>query len=192
VSEIRRKLSDKGSDYIQDDRWYDGLLDKLVIDEYLNRLRVHRWTYSGDHQAYALFDIDKSSSGRYWDFDKRHGRTLWSYSTDGMNLGEFTLSCSWERDSVKKEPYLQLVLWLNYWRDEKRDVEKDILFKLPLEPRRLKDNTGQTVYVQGEGLREFKAGDLEFYPYDEDDWKSPENEKDRWEWYLHMKTFHTY
>jgi hypothetical protein len=76
VSEIRRKLSDKGSDYIQDDRWYDGLLDKLVIDEYLNRLRVHRWTYSGDHQAYALFDIDKSSSGRYWDFDKRHGRTL--------------------------------------------------------------------------------------------------------------------
>jgi hypothetical protein len=109
-----------------------------------------------------------------------------------MNLGEFTLSCSWERDSVKKEPYLQLVLWLNYWRDEKRDVEKDILFKLPLEPRRLKDNTGQTVYVQGEGLREFKAGDLEFYPYDEDDWKSPENEKDRWEWYLHMKTFHTY
>jgi hypothetical protein len=191
VYEMRGKLSDKGSDHIQDDQWYNALLDRLVIDEYLNRLRVHRWTYSGDHQTYELLDIDKSSSG-YWDFDKRHGRTLWSYSTDTMNLGELTLSCSWEWNSVKKEPYLQLVLWLNYWRDEERDVAKDILFKLPLEPRRLKDNAGQKVYVQGQGLREFKAGDLNFYPYDEDDWKSSEEEKERWEWYLHMKTFHTY
>jgi hypothetical protein len=191
VYEIRRKLSDKASDQVQDDRWYDQLLDKLVIDEYLNRLRVHRWTLSGDHHTYEMFDVDKSP-GTHWNFDKHHGRALWSYSTDEMNLGKLALSCSWERDRGMKDPYLQLVLWLNYWREEERDVTNDILFRLPLEPRILKDNAGQTVYVQGEGGREFKAGDLDFYPYDEDDWQSRAEEEKRWNWYLGMKTFHRY
>jgi hypothetical protein len=191
LNEIHSKLSEKGSDHARGFSPVDEVLDRLVIDEYLNRLRVHRWTFLGEGQSYTMFDIDKSP-GSHWNFDKHHGRALWTYSTEEMNLGKLTLSCSWERNPVTKDPYLQLVLWLNFWHDKERDVTQDILFKVPLEPRRLQDNAERTVYVQGEGGREFKAGDLEFYPYDEDDWKSPGEEKERWDWHLHMKTFHTY
>jgi hypothetical protein len=191
LEETRRKLSARESDEVLQNFSWDGVLHELVIDEYLNRLRVHRWTCEGEGVTYEMLDIDKSR-GSYWNFDKHHGRAVWSYSTDGMNLGRLALSCSWERDPIKKQPYLQLILWLDYWRDREQDVTKNILFKLPLEPLRLCDDAGKKVYVQGQGGREFKAGDLDFYPYDEDDWKSPEAEEKRWRWFLHMKTFHDY
>jgi hypothetical protein len=133
LNEVRMKLSEKD----QADENVSGLnfLDKLVIEEYLNRLSVHVWTIYDGNRDYNMFHIDKSP-GNHWNFVKSKGLTLWSFSCEGMNLGELALSCSWERESAPKDPYLQLILWLHYWHQDKQDIPKDTLFKIPLEPRR--------------------------------------------------------
>lgn len=193
IQEVGVKLSGKPDSLVGDCLANDGeLLNKLVIDEYLNRLRVHRWLVSESNGSrYDMFDIDKSCGG-YWDFDKHKGCQLWAYETSAMSDGELSLSCSWERDPAQKRPYLQLILWLHCWDDQRDKPARDIVFKIPLEPGRLCDEEGKLVYVQGQGGREFKAGDLELFPYDEDNWKSSDDAESPWRWYLHMKTFHSY
>ncbi len=163
-------------------------LRQLVIDEYVNRIRVHLWVA---HDGYHWFDIEKSS-GSNWRFDKTRGRNLWAFESDAMTDGSLTLSCSWERDATSMRPYLQLVLWVRHWAESKDEPPSDIIFKVPLEPGRLCDEKKQLVYVRGQGGREFKAGDLEMFPYDEDDWHSDEKNSPYYRWHLHMQTFHTY
>jgi hypothetical protein len=173
----------------------DEFLTKLVIDEYLNRIRVHRWLESKSNSSrYDWFDLDKST-GTYWNFGKTEhhkGALLWEYATETMADGDLALSCSWERDEIRKRPYLQLILWLDYWRESNENRFRDIVFKIPLEPGRLCDEKGHLVWVQGHGSQEFKAGDLELFPCDEDEWESDKEKDSNWHWWLRMKTFHTY
>jgi hypothetical protein len=193
LQEITAKVSGKTDHLLAHAfRNEEEFLQKLVIDEYINRLRVHRWLVSASNGArYDWFDIDKSS-GRCWNFDKNEGCCIWNYASKEMTEAELTLSCSWERDVTTKRPYLQLVLWIRHWEKSDASVPSNVIFKVPLEPGRLCDERGQTVYVRGQGGREFKAGDLEMFPYNEDNWDSGKDNESRLSWYLGMKTYHDY
>ncbi len=173
----------------------DEFSTKIVIDEYVNRVRVHRWLVSESNGSrYDWFDIDKSS-GTHWNFgETKHyrGCSLWTYATEAMTDGELTLSCSWERDKTTKRPYFQLILWVRYWEAPKEIPPGNVIFKIPLEPGRLCDEQGIRVAVLGQGGRRFKAGDLELFPNDDYDWKSDKDKGSHFSWHLHMQTFHTY
>lgn len=178
-----------------------NLLQKLVIEKYPDRVRVHLWLVPASEAeslgaCYDWFDVDFSQAAR---FEKRGGRQLWAYATDAMVGGSLCLSGSWEWDTTKKRDFFQLTLWVDHWVvrelvEKTRQIPPtDIIFKIPLEPGRLCDEQGQTVYVQGKGGREYKAGEVEPFPYDEETWeyKSAEGSEWRWSWYLHMKTFNS-
>lgn len=176
------------------------LLQKLVIEEYPSRVRVHLWLVSDSEShapRYDWFDLD-SSAGPYWKFDDGGGRHLWAYAADAMVGGALSLSGSWEWDSSKKRKFFQLTLWVDHEvvRSLKKETGQipptDLIFKVPLEPGRLCDEQGQTVYMPGKD-RAYKAGEVDPFPYDEDTWeyKSGEGSEWRWSWYLHMKTFNS-
>jgi hypothetical protein len=158
----------------------------------MNRVRVHRWLPLepvGTH--YHWFDLDKSAS-QYWSFDNNRGCWLWDYSTDVKTNGQLTLSCGWERDVLKNQPYFQLVLLVCHREEPKGTPPSNVLFKIPLEPGRLCDAEDRLVYVRGRGGKEFKAGDLEIFPYEQYEWKSDEDKHPHVHWHLSMETFHTY
>lgn len=165
---------------------------QITIDEYVNRLRIHQWgsTWGGNNR-YHWFDIDKSF-GSNWKFDKTWGTQLWSFESDTMTGGTLTLSCSWEHETTSKRPYLQLVLWVRHEEESRGTSPNDIIFKLPLEPGRLCDERGELVPVSGQGGKEFKAGDLEMFPFNEDTWESDDKHQPYYKWQLSMQTFHEY
>jgi len=172
-------------------------LEKLVIEEYPHKVRVHRWLVTGEQEdsctsLYKWFDLE--ATGLTLQFEKHGGCVLWAYDTDTRG-GALSLSGSWERDATKKRVYFQLTLWVDHWSYRvqtgmEQIPPSDVIFQIPLDPGRLCDERGQLVYVRGEGGREFKAGEMRPFPYDEEKWngKSGEGSEFRWEWFLHMKT----
>lgn len=178
-----------------------AVLKKLVIEEYPTKVRAHLWLGSwgteftdSEGAFYNWFDLGFSQAAR---FEKSRGMELWEYATDAMYGGTLCLSGSWEWDAKKKRDFFQLILWVNHCvvhrLEEKtnRTPPTDIILKVPLEPGRLCDEQGETVYVQGKGGREYKASDVEPFPYDEETWEYEAVEGSEWpcSWYLHMKTF---
>lgn len=209
IEEVSAQLSSRFSEHkeITDDilpallNATSAWLQKLVIEEYPTRVRAHLWlvpTSDADSQGprYDWFDVDFSQAAR---FEHRGGWPLWAYATDAMVGGALTLSGSWEWDTTKKRDFFQLTLWVDHCvvrelAEKTRQIPPtDIIFKIPLEPGRLCDEQGRTVYVEGKGDRKDKASEVERFPYDEDRWehKSGEGSDWRWSWYLHMKTFNS-
>jgi len=112
--------------------------------------------------------------------------------------GSLSLSGSWEWDASKKRKFFQLTLWVDHEivrglnKETKQIPPTDLIFQIPLEPGRLCDEQGRTVYVPGKN-RAYKGGDVDPFPYDEDTWESNSGEGSnwRWSWHLHMKTFNS-
>lgn len=173
----------------------DEWLDKLVIEEYRMRparVRAHLWLVPTSSKAdsqgarYDLVDLDFGEAQR---FEGTGGWPLWAYSTDEMP-GELVLSGSWEWDATKKRDFFQLTLWVDRGGKRREIPPSDIIFKIPLEPGRLCDEQGETVSVQGEGGVEFKASDVEPFPYTAHRWayESGKGSDSQWSWNLYMKT----
>ncbi len=173
------------------DKW----LDKLVIEEYRTRparVRAHLWlvpTSSKADSQGARYDLVDLDFGEAQEFERTGGWPLWAYSTDEMS-GELVLSGSWEWDATKKRDFLQLILWVDRKGKRGETPPTDIIFKIPLEPGRLCDEQGEIVYVQGEGAVEFKASEVEPFPYTAHRWayESGKGSDSQWSWNLYMKT----
>jgi len=170
------------------------LLTKLTIEEYPTRIRAHRWLApdSDTEIAYVRYDFSDVaiSPALNWRISDGRGVVLWAYSTDGM-AGALKLSGSWEWDTNKKRAFFQLTLWLDRELRETQQIPPaDIIFKIPLDPGRLCDEQGQTVYVGGV---ERKAGEVEPFPFDVENWKYEcgEGSDWRWSWYMGMQTFNS-
>jgi hypothetical protein len=176
-----------------------ALLQKLVVEEYPSRVRIHLWLVSDSEPHEPRYDwFDLGNSIGPWKFDTGGGRHLWAYAGDAMVGGSLSLSGSWEWDASKKRKFFQLTLWVDHEvvrglkKETKQIPPADLIFQIPLEPWRLCDEQGQTVYVPGKN-RAYKAGDVDPFPYDEDTWEanSGEGSNWRWSWHLHMKTFNS-
>jgi len=173
----------------------DEWLDKLVIEEYRMRparVRAHLWlvpTSSKADSQGARYDLVDLDFGEAQDFERTGGWPLWAYSTDEMS-GELVLSGSWEWDATKKRDFFQLTLWVDRKGKRGETPPTDIIFKIPLEPGRLCDEQGETVSVQGEGGVEFKASEVEPFPYTAHKWayESGKGSDWQWSWNLYMKT----
>lgn len=174
------------------------LLQKLVIEEYPSRVRVHLWLVSDSESHEPHYDWFDLSTETHWKFDDGGGRRLWAYAAHDMVGGSLSLSGSWEWDSSKKRKFFQLTLWVDHEvvRSLKKETKQipptDLICKIPLEPGRLCDEQGRTVYVPGKA-RAYKAGEVDPFPYDEDMWEyeSGEGSHWRWSWDLHMQTFNS-
>jgi hypothetical protein len=158
------------------------LLRQLKIEEYNNRIRVHRWLVSttggqGDiiEERYDWADHTRGLS----ESSPLGGLKLWSYSRDSRQLlAVLHLSAVWRRDRRTKRHFLELTLWLQHPPTGDHPERTESLFSIPLDPVMLDEERGAHVYVD----------DVVPYPVDSNDWET-DGEAAGWSWHLRMQTF---
>lgn len=171
-----------------------SLLLTLKIDEYANRVRVHRWQVplgtSVKLPGYDWFDM-QNVDWLYDDASPRRKRPLWSFEfsppfaldKDAPMADvwcQWNLTGTWRYDRARQHPFLELSLWFDEHRrgehyDEDAPLsEADVLFRVPLDPVVLAQDAS---VQQGEGLRH--------------DWsrRVGSGAAFEWEWYLELETF---
>lgn len=163
------------------------LLSELKIEEFEHHIRVHRWlVFPGEEvRRYEWWDVTDAG---HWE-GPRSGVDLWSYSTEDAS-GIARLSATWEWDSRRRRPCVRLTLWIEPppGEDAETPPDADIVFTVPLDPNRLDEECGTSVYLRG---RKRPPGLATPYPLDDNHWekKLGDGESFQWAWYLRMQAF---
>lgn len=164
-----------------------ALLQELKLEEFEHHIRVHRWLASPEEEGprYEWWDVTDAG---HWE-DPCSGVDLWSYSTEDASAVA-RLSATWESDARRRRPFVRLTWWIDHRPGDAAATtrEADIIFRVPLDPNRLDEEGGESVYVRG---RKRPPGRATPYPLDDNHWekKLGDGESFQWTWHLRMQAF---
>lgn len=162
-------------------------LRELKIEDFGHHIRVHRWLSSPGEELRQYEWWDETDAG-HWE-EPRTGIDLWSYST-GEASSVARLSATWRWDAKRRHPFVQLTWWVDHAPEDDATTAPaaDIVFTVPLDPSRLDEECGQSVYVKG---RKRPPGRATPYPLDDNLWEKwlGDGKSFQWAWYLRVQTF---
>lgn len=182
-------------------RFDRDFLAELRLEEYANRLRIHRWLLPPNgtavHPRYDWYDIPDYWSILHWNTTLSKSLMLWSYEftrpyAERHDAARLSLVPCFDEKTKQASP--RLVLWLEQqMRHPGGHMETvaaegdEILFDIPLDPDRLADYRADPEWerqgdLQGDllSLAERKVAA----------WRcsSETDERINWRWYLELKT----